>query len=555
MTITDAFIRDPGHSKSSNQVLNDDRPRVTPATLRGVRLVVLPFVLAISVLQLALLLDTANFAVSALTVVGNVLGYGYALRQSLLRRYPISSLMLLGYTFSYFSLPPLGQLLDLHTTTHHLYYPVFDLGYAIIGLLALIGGHLLCSKVPLFATLRGMLRKWFYGPLGFYLVPRLSQLWLMGAVGCVAILAADGGTAQASGIYQAVLHGLRPFVYVPYVSLLLPAWSPTPYGRIPRLNNLGLVLYTGLLLVLAMIVNSRAYLLMGFASLLIVYFYLLATARMPLPRMRAHTVIFACLATLVIMGPVSELAMTMVLVRGERADLTPSQLVVQTWKIFRSGHVAERYERLASAMSGGRGVNETYFDNLFLNRLANLKLIDNAVINQKALSIGGGRYFTHIEEQKVMSVLPSPLLNVLSINPDKSLVTSGSSGDFLLYAATGNPYAIGGFRTGSLLVNLAVVFGYLWPLALMLSSALIFAIVDSWCWMGKDDKTKKRTVRFNPLVVGMVFTETFFFTSAATATESISGIMGVLLRGWVQIAVLYAFVFWVSRMLTSWIRS
>jgi hypothetical protein len=130
-------------------------------------------------------------------------------------------------------------------------------------------------------------------------------------------------------------------------------------------------------------------------------------------------------------------------------------------------------------------------------------------------------------------------------------VTSGSSGDFLLYAASGNSYAIGGFRTGSLPVNLAIMFGYLWPLILLILSVPVFIVVDAWTKVGTASGTGSWNVRFNPLVLGMMFSESFFFTSAATGTESISGIMGVLMRGWIQIGVLYAVVFWVSRLLTG----
>ncbi len=521
---------------------------VNVATLRGLRHILILVVLVIMTLQFALLPNTANLATSALALLGNILGYGYALRQDMLRRYPISGLMLLGYTFSYFTLPPLGQLLSLHTIVNHLQYPITDLSYAFIGLLALLGGHLLYVNVPLFGTLRGVLRKQFYGRLGFYRAPNWPQLWLMGATGIFAVLLADGHTSGSSGITNAILQGLRPFVYVPYIALLPAAWAPI--RSVPRGYHLGLLLYTGVLLALAMIVNSRTYLLMGFSSLLIVYLFLLAAGQVSLPKLRLRYVLLAAITTLLFIGPVSQLAMTMVLVRGERTDLTQMQLLSKTWSTFSSGHVEQRYKMLTTAMSTGVG-DDIYFDNLFLNRVGNMKFVDIAVNEQRALSPAAAHNFTHIEEQQILSILPTPALNFLGINVDKKMVTSGSSGDFLLYAASGNSYVIGGFRQGSLLVNLAVVFGYLWPLILLLLGALVFAVVDAWCKTGPENDSGLWKVHFNPLVIGMMFSESFFFTSAATGTESISVIIGVLMRGWIQIGVLYAAIFWVSRILTG----
>lgn len=528
---------------------DSDPRRVNVGTLRGLRHVLILVVLIVIALQLALIPDMANLTASALALMGNMLGYGYALRQDTLRRYPISSLMLLGYTFSYFTLPPLGQLLALHTIINHLQYPVADMSYAFIGLLALLGGHLLYVNVPLFGGMRGVLRKHFYGPLGFYQPPKWSQLWMMGAVGVLAVLLASSHSSGShSALADALLQGLRPFVYVPYIALLPAAWSPLHPA--PKSYRLGLLLYSVVLLALSVIVNSRSYLLLGFSSLLIVYLFLLAIGQVSLPKIRLRYVVLGIIATLLFVGPISELAMTMVLVRGERADLTQMQLLSKTWDTYLSGHITQRYERLMTAMSMGTN-DEDYFDNLFLNRLGNMKFVDNAVNNQRALRPSAKHYFAHVEEQKILSILPTPAINFLGLSADKHLVTSGSSGDFLFYAASGNPYAIGVFRTGSLFVNLAVVFGYLWPLILLVLSAPVFMVVDSWTTIGTESDTGSWNVRFNPMVFGMMFSESFFFTSAATGTESISGIMEVLIRGWVQIGLLYGVVFWVSLMLTG----
>jgi hypothetical protein len=388
---------------------DSDPRRVNVGTLRGLRHVLILVVLIVIALQLALLPNMANLTASALALMGNILGYGYALRQDTLRRYPISSLMLLGYTFSYFTLPPLGQLLALHTVIHHLQYPVADMSYAFIGLLALLGGHLLYTHAPLFGGMRGVLRKQFYGHLGFYEAPKWSQLWMMGAVGILAILLANGhSSASNSGIADALLQGLRPFVYVPYIALLPAAWSP-PHPA-PKGYRLGLLLYSVVLLALSAIVNSRSYLLLGLTSLLIVYLFLLAIGQVPLPKVRLRYVVLGIIATLLFVGPVSKLAMTMVLVRAERADLTQMQLLSKTWDTFLSGHITQRYERLTTVMSKGTG-DETYFDNLFLNRLGNMKFVDNAVNDQRALRPPAAQYFAHIEEQKILSILPTPAIN------------------------------------------------------------------------------------------------------------------------------------------------
>ncbi|MCK9367476.1 MAG: hypothetical protein M0P72_10060 [Metallibacterium scheffleri] len=511
-------------------------------------------VLAIVTLQLAFAFDADNLAMSALVLAGNGLGYAYALRQDLLRRLPISSLMLLGYTFSYFTLPPLGQLLALQPVTHHLIHPVLDEGYALLGLLALIGGHVLYARSAPLLALRNALRKHVYARTGFFREPRLPQLWLMGLLGVVAVILVRPYAEHAGGIGHAVLNGLRSFVYVPYILLLLPAWSARQ--RVGKSHLVALLPYSAVLLVLAFITNSRAYLLMGFASLLIGYAFLVACGRLRLPRVRPRNVVALALLVLLVIGPVTQLAMAMVVVRGLRAELSPLQLVEQTWHTYRAGGVAEAYaQQMQPAALQQAGVGEVYFDNPFLNRLANLRFVDNAVVNARQLAGPQRDYFRSIEYGKVLALMPQPLIDGLGLPVDKAGVTKGSSGDFLLYAATGNSYVVSGFRTGSLLVNLRLTFGVLWPLLLMVLSAVVFAFVDAWCWVVTDRQTGTWSVRFNPLVIGMLFSLVFMFTSAATGTESLAGLLSIPVRGWLQIAVLYAIAFWASRLLSGRRRS
>lgn len=530
------------------------RGYVDATTLRRLRHLVWVLVLAVVIVQLAIAFDAGNLAMSALLLAGNGLGYAYALRQDLLRRLPISSLMLLGYTFSYFTLPPLGQLLALQPITHHLIHPVLDEGYALLGLLALIGGHVLYARSAPLLALRDALRKHVYARTGFFREPRLPQLWLMGLLGVVAVILLRPYAEHAGGIGHAVLNGLRPFVYVPYIMLLLPAWSARRYvaGR----HLVALLPYSAVLVVLSFITNSRAFLLMGFASLLILYAYLVAGGRLRMPRVRPRNFIALVLLVLLVVGPVTQLAMAMVVVRGLRAELTPLQLVEQTWRVYRAGGVAEAYaQQMQPAALQQAGVGEVYFDNLFLNRLANLRFVDNAVVNARQMAGPQRDYFRGIEYGKVLALMPQPLIDGLGLPVDKAAVIKGSSGDFLLYAATGDSSVIGGSRTGSLLVNLEITFAALWPLALMLLSALVFAFVDAWCLVGTDRQTGAWWVRFNPLVIGMLFSLTFMLTSAATGADSLAGLLSVPMRGWLQIAVLYAVAYWGSRVLTGWRRT
>ena len=499
-------------------------------------------------IQLGCFFELENLGASLLLILGNLLGFGYGLRQGLLKKHPISALMILGYTTSYFSLPPIGQLMGFNPVTHNIDHPLVDVSYALIGLLAIIAGHIMYRQAIVPGVLRDTIRTQFYQRIGFFREPRIAQLWIMGLAGALGLLLSRPDTLDERSAIEALMLGFRPFVYLPYLMLLFPAW--TERRSVSRLNTALLWPYTAMLLILSFIANSRAYLLVGFTSIGIMYLYLILAARIPTPKVRLRSLALAVVAIALITGPIAKISMAMVLVRGDRSDLAPAQLASATWNTSLHEDVTARYAELWAFYSENPDRREDYFDNLFLNRLGNLRFVDLAVTNSQRLGSGGAERFAEAEAYKVASILPAPLLQVILPDVDKRWYTSGSSGDFLLYEATGNSRVIGGYRTGSLLVNLNLTFGIFWPLMLALLAAALFAVVDALCKPERTGIDGRPWVRFNPLVVGSLFTFTFMLTSAATGTDGLVGLVQPVLRGWIQIGVLYAVAFHASRLLT-----
>ena len=527
-------------------------PRVagfaTPRLIAAWRSIAIIVVTLSTLIQLILFFDLENLRTSFLLALGNLLGLGYSLRQAALRRYPISTLMILGYTVSYFSLPPIGQLIGFNSVTHNLDHALIDIFYAVIGLLAIIAGHIIYRQSMVLGKIRNTMRTQFYQRIGFFREPRIAQLWIMGLAGALGLLLSRPDTLEDRSVVEALMAGFRPFVYLPYLMLLLPAW--TERRSVSRTHTAFLWFYTALLLILSFIANSRAYLLVGFTSLGIMYFYMVLVGRVPVPRVRLRSLVLALVALALVTGPIAKLSKSMVLVRGERTDLSPAQLASATWNTFLQEDVTTSYDALWALYAENPDSRVDYFDNLFLNRLGNLRFVDLAVTNSQRLGPGGAERFAETEAYKTASILPAPLLRLILPDVDKRWYTSGSSGDFLLYEATGNAYAIGNFQTGSILVNLKLTFGMMWPLVLALLAAALFAVTDALCKPERRGATGSQWNRFNPLVVGSLFTYTVMLTSAATGTDGLAGLVGPVLRGWIQIGILYAIAFHASRLLT-----
>lgn len=547
MNVHPASISAPGRPQGRGPSRAGVARYATPRTLGKWRSIGITLVALSTLIQLLLFFDLDNLGTSLLLVLGNLLGVGYSMRQAVLKQHPISALMILGYTISYFSLPPIGQLMGLNPVTHNLDQPLIDVAYALTGLSAIIAGHIMYRRSAVLGLLRNTMRAQFYQRIGFFREPRIAQLWILGLAGALGLLLSRPDALEDRGVFEALMAGFRPFVYLPYLMLLLPAW--TERRSVSPVQTAFLWPYTALLLVLSFVANSRAYLLVGFSSIGIMYLYMVLVGRVPIPRVRLRSLALALVVLVLITGPIAKLSMAMVLVRGDRSDLSPAQLVSATWNTFLHEDVTARYTDLWTLYSDDPDTRENYFENLFLNRLGNLRFVDLAVNNSQRLGPGGAERFAETEAYKVAAILPAPVLQLVLPDVDKRWYTSGSSGDFLLYEATGNSYAVGGFRTGSLLVNLKLTFGILWPLVLALLAAALFAVSDALCKAERRSVTGGPWVRFNPLIVGALFTYTFTLTSAATGTEGLVGLVGPVLRGWIQIGVLYAIAFHASRLL------
>ncbi len=159
-------------------------------------------------------------------------------------------------------------------------------------------------------------------------------------------------------------------------------------------------------------------------------------------------------------------------------------------------------------------------------RLCNLKPADSSI--DLALSMGkfSKDYLREIEIQKILAAFPKPLIELFKLPVDKDFVVAASPGDFLLYAATGNPYVLGGFATGSVFGIGYAILGWGYPFVFSLLAVLIFSLADALTTrigVPQFDRSENKWVPcLSSMVIVSFFTWFFYLTSAATAAESIS---------------------------------
>lgn len=500
-------------------------------------------------LQAAAWFEAQGLIPTFLAFAGGLLGISLFLRRRLLRVYPISGAMVLGFTSYYFLIPPVATLLEGKPLTYNLENPTLVFFHAFICMLALMLAHFSYQNVRLLQRLRWTIAKKVYRPIGLFRTPSPVQLYTMGCIGLGAtafrLVAAAGVEGEVPSPFLQLLNGLYPLSLLPYV-LLIQHLTITGKTKMPQ-KWIGIIIYTLLVIAVSLGKNSRAAFLEGLASLGLMYAYGVYVGVIQISS-TVRRLAIGLLAFVLFIGPIGDLATSMVIVRGERSNLSPIELAFRTMSVFADKDAIRT--RRETDLARHSIWDERYVDNIFLNRLANLKFADNSIGLVGRMSQGSRAYLIYIEWQRVLSVLPRPLLSVLGLSVDKGFVISGSGGDFVLYVVSGNRQVVGGYRTGSLFGSGFALFGWWYPLVMVLAAMLLFALVDALTFRTGSDRSSNirdgwRPV-FSPLAIISFFSWVVYFTSAPKGVESMSGLAVYPLRGWIQGLALYSVAFWLS---------
>ena len=492
-----------------------------------------------------------NALAGGLTLCGGILGVSVCFRQNLLRSFPLSTIMMTGYVTYYFLLPPIASLTEGKPLTFNLKNPDLVFIHSLLCLIALITAHTLYRNSNLLNQLRRTLSEKLYRPAGFFKGPGNLQLLLMGCMGMLAtieqIFIGGGAQKELLGAGNKFVQALYPLTYLPYAILVRPLM-----GQRYKINVQWLAIlsgYTAILFMVSMGKNSRSAFFMGIMSVAMAYIYGVSLNFFSRRIFHPKNILIAVALFFILSGPMTDFATSMVIVRGQRANISAMELANKTIDTFLDKQAIETFRR---KKGDNRVWDERYVDNLFLARMANLKFTDNSLSLADTFNSGHHQHMRSLEWQKTLSVFPRPFLSLFDISIDKNLVSSASGGDLLLYVVTRSPFVLGGFRTGSILGSGYALFGWFYLIVITGISVVIFTLADAQTSRQispENNGVKTLQPVLNPLCIATFFTWFFYFTSAATGTESMAGFAQFILRGWLQSLFIYATAYWMTFLL------
>jgi hypothetical protein len=197
-------------------------------------------------------------------------------------------------------------------------------------------------------------------------------------------------------------------------------------------------------------------------------------------------------------------------------------------KVVSAAIAGERHEWIPT-YTGPYPWDDTYTNSTIFRRFISVNYLDLSLRFHRMQDPDALALVQDFEVNRIISILPDPLINIFVPNYDKQPFTLSSFGDFNYDVISG--VGLYGFRTGSLLVSLMVLFGVFWPFALFIASFLVLTFFNLFSYpLLRPSFFTLHYLHVGPITVCLMYEALTVFTSAAGGSESVSRLIELMFR-------------------------
>lgn len=423
-----------------------------------------------TILEMVIFPSWANGVGCAVTLIATWLYFKNVLNIEIIRQRPIAFIASLQLFFFMF-LPLPVTLLDGNEMSHDLFIPTetyfLQLFYFCIAMLAF---HLSGKK-----SRKGNSAFLWLKKLGYFVKPTDKYLWMLGLIGIgfrVFLMSSQGTGDTIAG--AGTLGMFANLIYSPICILFNPLLGKEKCSK--KMRNF-VFLYIAVLFVVFISTNSRSTML----SPVVVFAFLYLIQQIYTYRntlwLSYKKVILAVVAVLTIAGPVSDMAIAMVVVRGERTSVSFDKLLELTFEAFQDKDRLNAYRKMAEendAASVGADWQESYVSSPFLDRLCNYRVIDATIYHAQRAGYANSKMLGFFID-RLKTMFPGPIVNFFFPEADKEKLNYSSMDKLYSLSANGG---LGGFKVGGDVGLGLATFGYLYFLLCFVVYYLVFYLLD-----------------------------------------------------------------------------
>jgi hypothetical protein len=480
-----------------------------------------------------------NILCTIIAIMASIGTFLYVFDVRRFRRTPFSCVMVLGFNVSVFSAAILIQTSALRSLTYNLSSGFVTFTALAETQLLVIFVHFAYSHSQALKGLRISLSRYVFGPIGLLKPPSNLQLWLLGFIGCIATVIAARNYTDAmdyGDVSGKFLLGYTPFAVAPFFIPLRDRLFGA--SKQSGSNWLAVSAYAVLLIAVAMANNARATFSSGFLTLALTGFIAILGGNLNVTRKGICRGIVLAVVAVPVFSTLSDLSTAMLIARDQRSNVSSLELIEITLSNFQNTELLQERRRRDALVLNGE-YNEIYVSNAIFSRFVYTKFVDVNMTNAMLLSDNQAEEIRKTTWQRVLALLPTPVIRSVGIDVDKSDL-GFSSGDIYSFIARG--LERGGFTTGSEIPDGLTIFGhFFWPVLAFLV-VIQFVIYDALSVIDKAGKLLVSAVAL--LNVVPIFT-------LGVMQESVANQIAAILRGFPQLILLYLVVMVPSSIIAS----
>ena len=382
--------------------------------------------------------------------------YHSIIKYSLQRSIPLINLMLVGFNFS----TQLGALLFkcmyFDSVSNNLDRPIFTFLYSALFQFGLLLSALIYKSK--FIKFSENINKNILVPMSLLKMPKKSMLFFLGYLGLFSLLYQAQFVGTTSKIEYGDVSGkfiqsLTIFVSAPYLVLFYSKLNPYLYYS--KKNTTYLIIYSIILIGLAIALNFRGMIFTGIFNLLVVFGLYFSAGMLDFKITKLK--VFLCVLAIPIISISSDFVFAMAIARENRGVNSPVQMFVDTIDIFLDRDQLKYLEKVSQQVIESE-YSEIYIGNSMIDRLLSVKFVDITTSHISDISEANTLEIINATQLKIAALIPTQFLLFFGGYIDKN-DTFFSIGDFIRYAS--GDYFSPSFLTGSNVAHAIILLGYL----------------------------------------------------------------------------------------------
>lgn len=459
----------------------------------------------------------------------------FVIQPSKIRRFPISSFMLIGYGLFDFIAPMPLTLFDFHPVSYNLVIPYVSFTHLILYIIILVFTHsIYCNITRGRNILRNLLRKTnFYSPLS------TPFIWTASIVGTLSMFFFWTSLWQTDVVektfMQTIMGFLQAYAVIPAILLFPKLIGKKQYDK---KYTIFIVLMGIIVSIIGIMSNFRTAMYLELMLIATLYFFSYLKGYIK-DVFTTKKVLIYIVGGFIVFGPMMNIATSMVFLRGTRTNITSKELLYSTIELSSNEEFINNIQRnyfSESKLGSLVEWDEHYINSPFLNRYCNLKINDACLYH--ASSAGYANPQMRQALWNVSNILvPRQLLGVMGVSIEKKTETSLSLTDNLYYLSRNRNESNAGAKIGSMQGIGMSLFSYWYLLIIIPIFYLIFYMYDAFV-----DIRKGKVLYSVSVLIGMVNIFNYFNDRHVWSQE-----MGFLIRNyWEGIIITCIFIFLIN---------